>query len=104
KPMIVEAVGVEGSDVGTAGRDESESGLEDQVASPWQSRQFFADGAWRDAGIFRREDLKPGHKVAGPALVIEPNQTIVVEPGWQAEITARNHVLLRRIEKKARQA
>ncbi|TIP11771.1 MAG: 5-oxoprolinase, partial [Mesorhizobium sp.] len=71
---------------------------------PWQSRQFFADGAWRDAGIFRREDLKPGHKVAGPALVIEPNQTIVVEPGWQAEITARNHVLLRRIEKKARQA
>ncbi|RWG32663.1 hydantoinase B/oxoprolinase family protein [Mesorhizobium sp.] len=104
KPMIVEAVGVEGSDVGTASRDESESGLEDQVASPWQSRQFFADGAWRDAGIFRREDLKPGHKVAGPALVIEPNQTIVVEPGWQAEITARNHVLLRRIEKKARQA
>ncbi|OBQ86717.1 hydantoinase B/oxoprolinase family protein [Mesorhizobium sp. WSM3873] len=104
KPMIVEAVGVEGSDVGTAGRDESEAGLEDQVASPWQSRQFFADGAWRDAGIFRREDLKPGHKVAGPALVIEPNQTIVVEPGWQAEITARNHVLLRRIEKKARQA
>lgn len=104
KPMIVEAVGVEGSDVGTAGRDESESGLEDQVGSPWQSRQFFADGAWRDAGIFRREDLKPGHKVAGPALVIEPNQTIVVEPGWQAEITARNHVLLRRIEKKARQA
>ncbi|PBB95490.1 hydantoinase B/oxoprolinase family protein [Mesorhizobium sp. WSM3862] len=104
KPMIVEAVGVEGSDVGTAGRDESESGLEDQVASPWQSRQFFADGAWRDAGIFRREDLKPGHKVAGPALVIEPNQTIVVEVGWQAEITARNHVLLRRTEKKARQA
>ncbi|TIR60934.1 MAG: 5-oxoprolinase [Mesorhizobium sp.] len=104
KPMIVEAVGVEGSDVGTASRDESESGLEDQVGSPWQSRQFFADGAWRDAGIFRREDLKPGHKVAGPALVIEPNQTIVVEPGWQAEITARNHVLLRRIEKKARQA
>ncbi|PBC03175.1 hydantoinase B/oxoprolinase family protein [Mesorhizobium sp. WSM3860] len=104
KPMIVEAVGVEGSDVGTAGRDESESRLEDEVASPWQSRQFFADGAWRDAGIFRREALKPGHKVAGPALVIEPNQTIVVEPGWQAEITARNHVLLRRIEKKRRQA
>ncbi|TIT80615.1 MAG: 5-oxoprolinase, partial [Mesorhizobium sp.] len=77
---------------------------EDKAASPWQTRQFFADGTWRDAGIFRREDLKPGHKVAGPALVIEPNQTIVVEPGWQAEITALNHVLLRRIEKKRRQA
>ncbi|MDX8467615.1 hydantoinase B/oxoprolinase family protein [Mesorhizobium sp. VK23B] len=104
KPMIVEAVGVEGADTGTTGRDETESSLEDKAASPWQTRQFFADGAWRDAGIFRREDLKPGHKVAGPALVIEPNQTIVVEPGWQAEITVRNHVLLRRIEKKRRQA
>ncbi|TGQ55622.1 5-oxoprolinase [Mesorhizobium sp. M1C.F.Ca.ET.193.01.1.1] len=104
KPMIVEAVGVEGSDVGTAARDETESSLEDKAASPWQTRQFFADGAWRDAGIFLREDLKPGHKVTGPALVIEPNQTIVVEPGWQAGITARNHVLLRRIERKHRQA
>ncbi|TIU96246.1 MAG: hypothetical protein E5W00_24875, partial [Mesorhizobium sp.] len=45
-----------------------------------------------------------GHRIAGPALIIEPNQTIVVEPGWQAEITANNHVLLRRVEKKSRQA
>ncbi|RWB60762.1 hydantoinase B/oxoprolinase family protein [Mesorhizobium sp.] len=104
KPMIVEAVGVEGSDAGAAARDETESSLEDKAASPWQIRQFFADGGWRDAGIFQRDGLKPGHKVAGPALIIEPNQTIVVEPGWQAGITARNHVLLRRIEKKARQA
>ncbi|RUW73941.1 hydantoinase/oxoprolinase family protein, partial [Mesorhizobium sp. M1E.F.Ca.ET.063.01.1.1] len=104
KPMVVEAVGVEGSDAGAAARDETESSLEDKAASPWQIRQFFADGGWRDAGIFQRDGLKPGHKVAGPALIIEPNQTIVVEPGWQAGITARNHVLLRRIEKKARQA
>ncbi|WP_296742547.1 hydantoinase/oxoprolinase family protein, partial [Mesorhizobium sp.] len=104
KPMIVEAVGVEGVDASTGGRDESESSREDQAASPSQTRQFFADGAWRDAGIFRREQLKPGYRIAGPALVIEPNQTIVVEPGWQAEITARNHVLLRRVERKRRQS
>jgi 5-oxoprolinase (ATP-hydrolysing) len=104
KPMIVEAVGVEGADQGTSGNEERESSLEDKASSPWQVRQFFADGAWRDAGIFRREDLKPGHRIAGPALVIEPNQTIVVEPGWQAGITARNHVLLRRVERKRRQA
>jgi 5-oxoprolinase (ATP-hydrolysing) len=103
KPMIVESVGVEGID-GAAGREESDSVLEDMAANPSESRQIFTDGTWRDAGIFRREALKPGHKVAGPALIIEPNQTIVVEPGWQAGITARNHVLLRRIEKKRRQA
>ncbi|CCV14826.1 hydantoinase B/oxoprolinase family protein [Mesorhizobium sp. STM 4661] len=104
KPMIVETVGVEGADTGATGRDESDSALEDMVANPSETRKIFADGIWRDAGIFRRETLKPGHKVAGPALIIEPNQTIVVEPGWQAEITAKNHVLLRRVEKKRRQA
>ncbi|AZO00451.1 5-oxoprolinase [Mesorhizobium sp. M9A.F.Ca.ET.002.03.1.2] len=104
KPMIVESVGVEGIDTGGAGREESDSVLEDMAANPSERRQIFTDGIWRDAGIFRREALKPGHKVAGPALIIEPNQTIVVEPGWQAGITGRNHVLLRRIEKKRRQA
>ncbi len=37
----------------------------------------------------------------GPALIIEPNQTIVVEAGWRAEITARNHILIKRIATKA---
>lgn len=104
KPMIVETVGVEGTDTGGSGRDESDSALEDIAANPSEIRKIFSDGIWRDAGIVRRETLKPGHKVAGPALIIEPNQTIVVEPGWQAEITAKNHVLLRRIEEKQRQA
>ncbi|CCV07809.1 5-oxoprolinase [Mesorhizobium metallidurans STM 2683] len=104
KPMIVETVGVEGTDTGGAGREESDSETEDLTLNPSQTREIFTEGEWRNAGIFRREALKPGHRIAGPALIIEPNQTIVVEPGWQAEITARNHVLLRRVEKKRRQA
>ncbi|KQU97966.1 5-oxoprolinase [Mesorhizobium sp. Root102] len=104
KPMIVETIGVEGTDTGGSGRDESESQTEDLAVGPSQSREIFTEGEWRASGIFRREALKPGNRVAGPALIIEPNQTIVIEPGWQAEITAKNHVLLRRVEKKRRQA
>ncbi|MER8445951.1 hydantoinase B/oxoprolinase family protein [Mesorhizobium sp. M1066] len=104
KPMIVETVGVEGTDTGGTGRDETESRTEDLAVSPSQTREIFTEGEWRTSPIFRREALKPGNRVAGPALIIEPNQTIVIEPGWQAEITARNHVLLRRVEKKRRQA
>ncbi|MCV3209085.1 hydantoinase B/oxoprolinase family protein [Mesorhizobium sp. YC-39] len=104
KPMIVETVGVEGTDTGGAGRDESDSETEDLTLTPSQTREIFTEGEWRSAGVFRRETLGPGHQIAGPALIIEPNQTIVVEPGWQAEITAKNHVLLRRVEKKRRQA
>ncbi|MER9949814.1 hydantoinase B/oxoprolinase family protein [Mesorhizobium sp. M0047] len=104
KPMIVETVGVEGIDTGGNGRDETESQTEDLAVSHSQTREIFTEGEWRASGIFRREALRPGNTVAGPALIIEPNQTIVIEPGWQAEITARNHVLLRRVEKKRRQA
>ncbi|TIM99762.1 MAG: 5-oxoprolinase [Mesorhizobium sp.] len=104
KPMIVETVGVEGADTGGTGRDETESRTEDLAVSPSQTREIFTEGEWRTSPIFRREALKPGNRVVGPALIIEPNQTIVIEPGWQAEITARNHVLLRRVEKKRRQA
>ena len=44
----------------------------------------------------RREQLAPGHAVAGPALVIEPHQTIVVEPGWRASVTAQEPPRARR--------
>jgi 5-oxoprolinase (ATP-hydrolysing) len=52
--------------------------------------------------VFRRAGLAPGNSVTGPALIIEDNQTIVVEPGWRAEITAHDHVLLSRHERMAR--
>ena len=37
----------------------------------------------------------------GPALIREANATTVVEPGWQAEVTALNHMILRRVEARA---
>lgn len=58
----------------------------------------FTAGAWRDAGVFRREALRPGDRLRGPALVIEPNQTIVVEPGWTARLTPADTILITRHE------
>ena len=62
-------------------------------------RRYFTQGSWHDAPIFLRAEMAPG-TVAGPALIIEDHQTVVVEPEWQAEITPRNHVLLARVVKK----
>lgn len=33
------------------------------------------------------EELAPGKSIAGPALVIEPETTIVIYPGWSARVT-----------------
>jgi 5-oxoprolinase (ATP-hydrolysing) len=104
KPMIIEAVGVEAIDKRGKGRDERDEPIAADRPQAGETRRIYCDGAWREAGIFRRETMRPGHKVSGPALVIESHQTIVVEPGWQAEITAKDHVLMRRVEKKRRQA
>ena len=40
-------------------------------------------GERRDVPLYRREDLRPGMTLAGPALVIEATATLVLEPGWR---------------------
>jgi 5-oxoprolinase (ATP-hydrolysing) len=67
---------------------------------PHAQTEIFTQGYWHEAPIFLRAELAPGHTVAGPALIIEDHQTVVVEPEWRAEITALTHVLLTRIAKK----
>jgi len=104
KPMVIEAVSVEGIDMRDSGRDEADVETVDAEAAASGTRPVFCDGQWHDAAIHHRRDLKPGSRIAGPALIIEDHQTIVVEPGWGAEVTAKNHVLLTRREKKQRMA
>ncbi len=57
-----------------------------------------ADGApaWHDAALLVREDLRPGDAIAGPAIIAEKNATTIVEPGWGAMLTARDHLVLER--------
>jgi 5-oxoprolinase (ATP-hydrolysing) len=43
---------------------------------------------WRQAALHLGESLAPGARIDGPAILAEKNATTVVEPGWQARITA----------------
>ncbi|GGD07407.1 5-oxoprolinase [Pyruvatibacter mobilis] len=67
-----------------------------------ETSRVFMDGQWRDAPVVLRDDATPGTCVTGPAILIEPHQTIIIEPGWRADVTPRNHVVLTRTEAKAR--
>ncbi|MBO0764738.1 MAG: hydantoinase B/oxoprolinase family protein [Hyphomicrobiaceae bacterium] len=50
-----------------------------------------------------RENLPHGHRLTGPALVIEPHQTVVVEPGWSLQVSARDDLILRRTAPRQRE-
>ena len=54
--------------------------------------------ALRQTAVYDWRQLPPGSTIPGPAIVIESHATTVVEPGWTAEITERNHLVLTRVE------
>ena len=58
---------------------------------------MFSGGAWSRTGLFRREALRPGQTVIGPAVIAEDLATTVVEPGWQASVTEGRDLLLTRV-------
>lgn len=51
---------------------------------PMQHRTVFHDGGWQDWPVYKLASLGSGARLAGPALIVEPNSTIVVDPGWTA--------------------
>jgi 5-oxoprolinase (ATP-hydrolysing) len=68
-----------------------------QVGEGEASVLLYSSGGWARAPLARRRDLRPGGRVAGPALIVENYATTVVEPGWRAEVTGRGDLLLVRV-------
>ncbi|HUF57390.1 MAG TPA: hydantoinase/oxoprolinase family protein, partial [Thermohalobaculum sp.] len=92
--LQVEAIG-EAADIAEEAVETAERG-EDAIETALADR-FYANGAWHDARFVRREAMRPGDRLTGPAVLVEPHTSIVIEAGWQAELTGHDHVVLRRI-------
>ncbi len=65
--------------------------------APRADVRMYVSGGWQGTPVFDRADLLPGDAVDGPAIVIEPTSTTVIEPGWRAALTPRNHIVLNRV-------
>lgn len=98
KALVIDAVEVE--TVGGGAAEMEAEGLAVTVGdvAPNRRTRFYSQGAFHDAPVALRSQIRPGQKLTGPAIIIEANQTIVVEDGWQAELTAKDHIVLRRIK------
>src|SRR3546814_2630639 len=96
--LVVEAVAVEviGATEEVADPERAvEPGAREAV--PLTHVAMYSGGARRDAPLYDRDTLLPGQKIDGPAIVREATATTVVEPGWQAELTTRGHLVLTRV-------
>ena len=70
---------------------------EGEVApAPESTTSWWLGGRQTTVSRLDRAGLRPGTRVAGPALIAEPTGTTCVEPGWTAEVTPRRDLVLRR--------
>lgn len=54
---------------------------------PSSHASVYFEGGRVSTPVFQLADLRYGHEVRGPALLVDPNTTIVVEPGFTAALT-----------------
>ncbi|MEQ8831966.1 MAG: hydantoinase B/oxoprolinase family protein [Alphaproteobacteria bacterium] len=102
KGLVASALSVEG-----IGRtfDLASDDLAARAASPdpVETVTTYMAGGFVETPVFDRDRMSAGQKVKGPAILIERTGTNVVEPGWEAEMTAIGNLVLTRVEALPRQ-
>lgn len=61
-----------------------------------QHHQIYLQGQWTAAPIVRREDLRPGHLFTGPAIIAESTSTLVLDPGFTAQVLSMGEIVISR--------
>lgn len=104
RDIMIESVKVRGTgNAGSqrSGKFETQELLSVKTAplptTPSYSQRVYLDGQWVSAGVYHLENISKGSIVEGPALIIDPTQTILVESNFHAYVIT-NHVVLERAE------
>ncbi|SMQ69849.1 5-oxoprolinase (ATP-hydrolysing) [Altererythrobacter xiamenensis] len=84
--IIVEALSVEAS---------GQAGSLAQSSADITGKDIDSSGQWRTV---QRAQMSDGDTIEGPALIIDPGSTTVVEQGWQARLAADRTLILTRSE------
>jgi len=101
KALIVEAVSLEVVGKTDIPDEPITERKRTEISAPVATVQMFTADSWHNTPVYQREDLQPGDCISGPAIIIEPTGTNVIEPGWQAELTNKNHLILNKIQDSA---
>ncbi|OYU19780.1 MAG: 5-oxoprolinase [Rhodobacteraceae bacterium PARR1] len=84
------------------GADLPEAAAPTGDGKPMDRLPVHIDGAWLDTAIYQHADLGQGVRIPGPAILLEPTGTVLVAPGWTAQVDARANLILERVDAIAR--
>jgi 5-oxoprolinase (ATP-hydrolysing) len=70
--------------------------LTQQSSGPVATVDAFMAGAAQQSPLFDRATLAAGFTIEGPALIVDPVGTTVVEPGWRATVDGEGNLILDR--------
>jgi 5-oxoprolinase (ATP-hydrolysing) len=98
RPLLIASLQVEGIASEPQPDDVFANDVGNRNGQAYSMTRMFSRDAWHDAPVYRREQLQFGQIVTGPAIVLEPTSTIVIEPGWQGTFQAGGDLLLSRCE------
>jgi N-methylhydantoinase A len=69
---------------------------EEYVPEPNEHRQVvFGDEGQVRADVYRRNDLRPGARMEGPAIIEQLDSTVVIPPEDEAEVDGFSNVIIR---------
>jgi 5-oxoprolinase (ATP-hydrolysing) len=98
KALIAELVAAEAVGAGEPIREEEHAATpRTKPLQPAAERRIFTGGKHVLAKFYRRSDLSVGDRIPGPSVIVEDNATTVVEPGWEAEVSTLDHLILTRV-------
>ncbi len=98
RALVIEAGIVEAIGHSQAIREEAELDPADDATPEPVERvaTFMAGREHPDTPVYQRDGLAPGQRIDGPAIIIEPNSTTVLEPNWSAARNRHGHLVLER--------
>ncbi|MFT3978320.1 MAG: hydantoinase B/oxoprolinase family protein, partial [Sphingomonas bacterium] len=67
---------------------------EGPLPAPLETIALWSGGREHQAPVHDRGALRPGDRIAGPALIREAIATTVIEPGWRLEVGAQGELIL----------
>ncbi len=62
--------------------------------APASTRPVCFEGGYVDTPIYWRPDLRPGHRLTGPAVIEEYGSTVPLHPGFTAEVDRLGNVIV----------